>query len=102
MKVLVYSHFFVPSVGGVETVVLLLARSLADLRDSSGVPQFEITLVTYTPAGSHDDRALPFVTIRQPGLLQLWRLIRKSDLVHVAGPALAPLILSLLAWKPVV
>lgn len=102
MKVLVYSHFFVPSVGGVETIVLLLARSLADLRDSSGSPQFKITLVTYTPAGSHDDSALPFVTIRRPGFLQLWRLIRKSDLVHVAGPALAPLILGLLAWKPVV
>jgi hypothetical protein len=41
MKVLVYSHFFAPSVGGVETMVLSLARSLADLRDSSGAPQFE-------------------------------------------------------------
>jgi glycogen(starch) synthase len=102
MKVLVYSHFFAPSVGGVETIVLSLARSLTHLRDSSGAPQFEITLVTHTPAGSYDDRALPFVTIRQPGLLELWRLIRKSDLVHVAGPALAPLILSLLTRKPVV
>jgi glycogen(starch) synthase len=102
MKVLVYSHFFAPSVGGVETMVLSLARSLADLRDSSGTPQFEITLVTHTSAGSYDDRALPFVTIRQPDLLQLWRLIRISDLVHIAGPALTPLILSLLAWKPVV
>jgi hypothetical protein len=38
MKILVYSHFFAPSVGDVETMVLSLARSLAD---PSGAPQFE-------------------------------------------------------------
>ena len=34
MKLLIYSHFFAPSVGGVEAVVLSLARGLADLRES--------------------------------------------------------------------
>jgi glycogen(starch) synthase len=102
MKLLIYSHFFAPSVGGVETIVLSLARGLAGLRDSNGAPQFEITLVTQTPAGNYEDSTNPFLTIRQPGLVQLWQLVRKSDVVHVAGPALAPLILSLLARKPVV
>jgi glycosyltransferase involved in cell wall biosynthesis len=102
VRLLIYSHFFAPSIGGVETIVLSLARSLAGLRDANGAPQFEIALATQTPAGSYDDRALPFGTIRQPGFLRLWGLIRQSDLVHVAGPALAPLILSLLAGKPVV
>jgi glycogen(starch) synthase len=102
MKLLVYSHFFAPSVGGVETIVLALARGLAGLRESNGVPQFEITLVTETPAGNYDDHAQPFPTIRQPGLVQLWRLARNCDVVHVAGPALAPVVLGLLAEKPVV
>jgi glycogen(starch) synthase len=102
MKLLIYSHFFAPSVGGVETLVLSLARGLAGLRTSSEDPEFEITLVTQTPADKSDDESLPFRIVRQPNLIQLWDLIRASDVVHVAGPALAPVILGLLTRKPVV
>jgi glycosyltransferase involved in cell wall biosynthesis len=102
MKLLIYSHFFPPSVGGVETIVLSLARGLAGLRDSGGAPPFEITLVTQTPAGNYEDGEHPFRVIRKPGLIQLWQLVRKSDAVHVAGPALAPLFLAGLSRKPLV
>jgi glycosyltransferase involved in cell wall biosynthesis len=102
VKLLVYSHFFAPSVGGVETIVLSLARGLAGLRDSDGAPQFEVTLVTQTPGGNYEDSAHPFRVIRRPELIQLWRLIRKSDVVHVAGPALAPLFVAWLSRKPLV
>jgi glycogen synthase len=102
MKLLIYSHFFAPSIGGVQTIVQSLASGLAELRDSKGVREFEITLVTQTPAEHYDDSTLPFRVIRQPGLFQLWRLIRACDVVHVAGPALAPLSLSLLSGRPVV
>jgi glycosyltransferase involved in cell wall biosynthesis len=102
MKVFFYTHFFAPSVGGVETIVLSIARGLAGLRDSKGAPQFEITLATQTPAADYDDSANPFQTIRQPGFMQVRRLIRNTDVVHVAGPALAPLLLSLFAGKPFV
>jgi glycosyltransferase involved in cell wall biosynthesis len=102
MKLLIYSHFFVPSVGGVETIMLSIARGLAGLRDSNGAAQFEITLVTQIPAGDYDDSANPFRTIRQPGFVQLRRLIWNTDVVHVAGPALTPLLLSLFARKPFV
>jgi glycosyltransferase involved in cell wall biosynthesis len=102
MKLLVYSHFFAPSVGGVETIVLSLSRGLAELRDSTGAPQFEITLVTKTPAGNYEDSGQPFRVIRKPGYVQLWRLIRESDVIHVAGPALAPLFLAWLSRKPFV
>ncbi len=102
MKLLVYSHFFAPSVGGVETIVLSLARGLAELRSSGGAAEFDVTLVTQTPAGSFDDSALPFPVIRRPGFLQLWRLLRAADAVHLAGPALPPLLLGLRARKPVV
>jgi len=102
MKLLIYSHFFAPSVGGVETLVLSLARGLAGLRAASGDPEFEITLVTQTHADKFDDLSLPFRVVRRPTLIQLWDLIRASHVVHVAGPALAPLILGLLARQPVV
>lgn len=102
MKLLVYSHYFAPSIGGVETIVLALSRGLAELRDSNGAPQFEITLLTQTAGGHYDDRALPYRVVRQPSLAQLWQLIRTSDVVHVAGPALAPLIFSMVAGKPFV
>src|SRR5882762_1849664 len=97
MKLLIYSHFSPPSVGGVETIVLSLARGLAGLHDSNGSPQFEITLVTQTPAGNYEDSAHPIRVIRKPGLIRLWQLVRKSDVVHVAGPALSPLFVTLLA-----
>ena len=100
MKLLIYSHFFAPSVGGVETIVLSLARGLAELRDSNGAAQFEITLVTQTLAGNYEDRGHPFRVIRKPGLIQLWQLIRKSDVVHAAGPAIAPLYFAWLSRKP--
>jgi glycogen synthase len=100
MKLLIYSHFFPPSVGGVETIVLSLARGLAELRESTGTPEFELTLVTQTPSGSWDDNAEPCRIVRRPTLVELMRLIRESDVVHVAGPALAPLTLGLLSGKP--
>lgn len=102
MRLLIYSHFFAPSIGGVETIVRSLACGVAELRDAQGGAEFQITLVTQTPAGSFDDRALPFPVVRQPGMLQLWRLIRSSDIVHVAGPALSPLVLGQIANRPVV
>lgn len=102
MKLLIYSHFFAPSVGGVETLVLSLARGLAGLRTSSDEPEFEITLATQTPAEKFKDGSLPFRVVRQPNLIQVWDLARTSDVVHVAGPALAPMILGLLARRRVV
>ncbi len=101
MKLLIYSHFFAPSVGGVETLVLSLARGLAGLRGAGEASEFEITLATQTPAGEFEDQRLPFRVVRQPSLIHLWDLIRATDVVHVAGPAIAPLVLALLASKPI-
>ncbi|MDP9169299.1 MAG: glycosyltransferase family 4 protein [Acidobacteriota bacterium] len=102
MKLLVYSHYFAPSVGGVETIVMSLADGLAALRLPDGAPRFEITLITNTPSGEFDDAALPFSVIRQPGFLRLAGLIWHCDVLHVAGPALLPLLLGYLFRKPVV
>jgi glycogen(starch) synthase len=102
MKLLLYSHSFAPNVGGVETIVLSLARGMAELRTVDNRPRFELTLVTETPAGDFDAHALPFSVVRRPNTLRLWRLIAAADVIHLAGPALLPLILAWLARKPFV
>ncbi len=102
MKLLFYSHFFAPSIGGVETIVLSLARGLAEVRTPDGLPEFNITLVTETLAEDFDDRLLPFRVLRQPSFVQLLQTIRSSDIIHIAGPALSPLLLGLLTGNPVV
>src|ERR1700741_1533215 len=102
MKLLVYSHYFAPSIGGVETIVLSLARGLANRKSANGNKEYDLTLATQTPAGEFDDGTLEFPVVRRPKLATLWRLIRSADLVHIAGPALLPLFLRWLCGKPVV
>ncbi len=102
MKLLIYSHFFAPSIGGVETVVMSLARGLAALRGPDGAKEVEVSLVTRTPRGEFDDQALPFAVVRQPGLWQLLRLVREADVIHIAGPSFLPMLLAWLTRKPYV
>jgi len=103
MRVLLYSEYFAPSSGGVETIVLELARGLSERAAAPpGCERIEITVVTGTRGNTAEDAALPFRVIRRPRLWRLIRLVRDADLVHVAGPALAPLALGFLLRKPVV
>lgn len=102
MKLLIYSHFFAPSVGGVENIVRELATGLAVRRNPGDAPEFPITLVTETPAQGFDDSVWPFHVVRKPGVFALVKLIRECDLLHIAGPAFLPLFLARLLRKPVV
>lgn len=102
MKLLIYSHYFAPSVGGVENIVRKLATGLAARQNSRNATEFAITLVTETPAQSFDDSAWPFRIVRKPGMLALAKLIRECDLLHIAGPAFLPLFFARLIRKPVV
>jgi glycosyltransferase involved in cell wall biosynthesis len=121
MKVLIYSEYFLPTVGGVQTVVSLLARGLtgadlarADLSNSAGAKSIpstgspardspiEVTVVTGTPAGAMDDSALPYRVVRRPSFWRLLRLIRKADLMHLAGPCFLPMAIAWLIGKPMV
>jgi len=104
VKLLFYSHFFAPSIGGVETVVTSLATGLSQRPSScsSARVEFELTLVTQTPRGSFDDPSLPFPVVRQPNFNFLRKLIRSADVIHVAGAAISPILLGLVLRKPVV
>lgn len=99
-SVLIYSADFWPTRGGVQSVVMTLARSFAHGDPTSR--RMECTVVTETRADRTADSELPFRVVRKPSLVELVRLLRKSDLVHVAGPALRPLAISFLLRKPVV
>ncbi len=99
MKLLYYSHYFAPSIGGVEIIVQSLASGVSELHGLDGKKEFEVTVVTETAAGNFDDGALPFRIVRRPGVLGLWKLIGDCDLLHAAGPALLPLFLAWLSNK---
>jgi glycosyltransferase involved in cell wall biosynthesis len=102
MNLLIYSHYFAPSVGGVESIVQSLAAGIAELRTLDGHREFNVTVVTETPAGNYDDSKFPFRVVRRPGVIPLWQLVRGSDVVHGAGPAFLPMFLAWLSRKPFV
>ena len=107
MKLLLYSHAFSPTVGGIETIVNSLARGLSKLRDTAAPPnaaktKIDVTVVTQTPAANFDDASFPCPIVRQPGFFALARLIRAADLIHIANAALPPMFLAWLLRKPFV
>ncbi len=102
VKLLLYSHYFAPSIGGVETIVISLARGLVELRAPDGAQEFAITLATKTSRGEFDDQGLPFAVVRRPGIWQLLRLVCEADVIHIAGPSFVPMLLAWLMQKPYV
>jgi len=76
-----------------------LARGLLEVSELQHSPSIEPIVATQTGAGSFDDGELPFQVIRKPSFARLLSLVRGSDLVHVAGPALAPMLASYILGK---
>ena len=68
MKILLGSHHFFPSTGGIETVSDLLAREFVERGH-------EVRVVTQTPGHG----GFPFAVIRQPGMFDLIRQVRWCD-----------------------
>jgi glycosyltransferase involved in cell wall biosynthesis len=100
MRLLYYSHAFPPQIGGIETFSLRLLEGLL-ARDSTKNP-LEITVLTQTPAPEGwRSPELPVTVVRNPHLLGMWRFVGRSDQVILAGPALAPLLFSILRGKRV-
>jgi glycosyltransferase involved in cell wall biosynthesis len=102
IRILIYSHSFAPQVGGLETMVMSLAKALAVLNGTNRSGTLDVAVVTPTPQDGFDDAALPFRMVRRPGLLRLARLLHAADIVHVAGPCLTPIVLGLLLGRHVV
>jgi len=105
MKILIYGEWFLPSIGGVQTAMELLARGFAEFRDeplSSDGRSIQVTVATNSPRDGMDDSKLPYDVVRQPSFFQLKRLIRNADIVHLAGPCLLPMLISWATAKPFV
>jgi len=92
MNVLLYSHAFDPSLGGVETV----SRTLAEGFVARGLA---CRVVTQTPGPG---TSFPFEVIRQPATGQIRELVRWADVVLFNGATLALQPWVLLARKPFV
>lgn len=102
MRVLIYSRSFPPQTGGVERIVMSLAEGLARRGPSECGDAPEVTVATSTPAGEMDDSQLPFRVVRRPRLDELVVLLRNADIIHLAGPAILPLLVGWLMNKRVV
>ncbi len=65
MKILIYSPFFYPSIGGLETIISTLAHEFT-------YHGHEVKLISQTPAT--DSKQFPFEVIRQPSKKQVLKL----------------------------
>lgn len=100
MKILLYTHGFAPVIGGAEKYVAVLAQGLSSRgADGFGV---EVTVATPTPGGSFDDSQFRFKVVRRPNLLSLAMLIRRADVIQLAGPCFVPLLLGWILRRPIV
>jgi glycogen synthase len=91
MKILISSHAFAPSLGGIETVSRLLAHEFVRM-------EHEVAVVTQTPGKSTE----PFRVVRQPSAAELIRLTRWCDLFWQNNLSLRSLWPAKLLRKPVV
>jgi glycogen synthase len=93
LKILISSHAFPPSIGGIETVSALLATEF----DRLGHP---VTVVTQTAAEKADGFGYPI--LRQPSVGELCKAIKRCDLFWQNNLSLRTLWPALLMSKPVV
>jgi glycogen(starch) synthase len=81
MRILISTYYFFPSIGGIETAGLTLARGLVERGH-------QVTVVTLTPAAAGVADAFPFTVVRNPSFLAQMRLARQHDLVWQNGVCL--------------
>lgn len=93
MKILVFSHAFYPSIGGIETVSEVLS-------DSFVKQGHEVILITSTV--EIGIRKFQFPVIRNPGIISLIKLIRQSDVILENNPCIRMSWVNLLIWKPMI
>jgi glycosyltransferase involved in cell wall biosynthesis len=79
MKILISSHFFYPSIGGLEEVSYILAEEFLKLGH-------EVKVVTQTRETG--DRTLPYPVLRAPGSEELLAAVRWCDVFFHNNPSL--------------
>ncbi|MEB3201089.1 MAG: glycosyltransferase, partial [Synechococcaceae cyanobacterium] len=104
LKLLLYCHAYLPSLGGLERAGQLLAEQLSQPEPGSGAgPRCRLELVTATATDDPAwDRAQPYRIHRQPSFWTRLRLVAAADLVHSNGASLAVSLPAVLLGKPLV
>jgi glycogen(starch) synthase len=102
INLLLYAHDWFPQVGGVQTVALSLATGFAEWGKTHPGDSIEVVFITQTPANGMDDSQFPFRVLRRPSRREVIRRIRSADVLHLAGPALLPLLFARLVGTPAV
>jgi glycosyltransferase involved in cell wall biosynthesis len=102
MKLLIYTHVWKPVLGGVQTVTADLAEGFTSWGAAHAGEDVHVTIATETPAGNMNDTSLPFRVVRRPGWSKLASLMREAEVIHIANPALKPLLLARWLRKPTV
>jgi len=92
MKILLCSHVFAPSVGGIETVSGILAEQFARMGST-------VTVVTSTP---EEAVSTTYDIVRRPSLKRLRQMARNSDIIFQNNISLRTLFPLLSLRKPVV
>lgn len=93
MKILISSHAFAPSIGGIETVSRLLAEEFIEVGH-------HVTVLTQTP--DHGTEGFSFPVIRQPSVGELWRAIRWCDIFWHSNLSLRTIWPAFFLQKPVI
>lgn len=101
MKVVLYSEYFFPISGGVQTNIFELACGLSEWRRDIASERIDVTVITRTAETTPQDQSWPFRLVRRPRLPRLVRLLRDADVIHIAGPAMMPMAVGLILRKPV-
>ena len=91
MRILISSHAFAPSLGGIETVSRLLAREFVTLGQ-------DVTVVTQTPGLDREE----FAVVRQPSGVRILDLVKKCDIFWQNNLSLRTLWPVMLHSRPVV
>jgi len=99
MRLVIYTHAFPPMIGGIETITMELAQRLAQ---SAPDDEMQVTVVTPNAAKASNESDFPFSIIRRPSFAQLVKLIRKANILHVAGTDMLPLLLGWILRKRMV
>lgn len=92
MKILIYSPAFYPNIGGIETLVSILAHEF--VREAH-----EVKIVSLTPSSDRDN--FPFAVIREPGASDFLKVVRWSDVYfqpNISLRGLWPLALAPRPW----
>jgi glycogen(starch) synthase len=93
MKILIYSPMFYPSVGGLETIVSILAHEFA-------MQGHEVKLLCQTKANGSE--SFPFAVYRQSGPYQVLKMVRWCEVYFQANVSLKGIWPLMITRKPLV